>query len=116
MNINLKMRYPESRQEDITDAFTRGYTEAVTASNNTIKKLEAENTKLRELAMDVVLVASYSGSKLEGENAKLKDELEKAEKRVSGLEDELARRDAVIEALKSKNERLKSMVQLFGTY
>lgn len=41
---------------------------------------------------------------------------ENDEKRVSDLEDELARRDAIIEALKSKNERLKSMVQLFGTY
>ena len=55
MNINLNMRYPESRQEDITDAFTRGYTEAVEASNNAIKKLEAENAKLRELVRDMLL-------------------------------------------------------------
>ena len=53
MNINLNMRYPESRQEDITDAFTRGYTEAVEASNNAIKKLEEENAKLRELVRDM---------------------------------------------------------------
>lgn len=55
MNINLNMRYPESRQEDITDAFTRGYTEAVEASNNAIKKLEAENAKLRALVADMLL-------------------------------------------------------------
>jgi hypothetical protein len=64
MNINLHMRYPESRQEDITDAFTRGYIEAVEASNNAIKKLEAENAKLRELARDVALIAYCSGSKV----------------------------------------------------
>ena len=47
--IKLSMRYPESRQEDITDAFTRGYTGAVEIGNKAIKKLEAENAKLREL-------------------------------------------------------------------
>ena len=36
--------------------------------------------------------------------------------KIRNLEDELARRDEVIAALRSKNERLKSMVQLFGTY
>lgn len=41
---------------------------------------------------------------------------ENDEKRVSDLEDEIARLDAVIDALRAKNERLKSMVQLFGTY
>ena len=48
--IKLNMRYPESRQEDITDAFTRGYTGAIEIGNKAIKKLEAENAKLRELA------------------------------------------------------------------
>ena len=47
--IKLNMRYPESRQEDITDAFSRGYTGAVEIGNKAIKKLEAENAKLREL-------------------------------------------------------------------
>lgn len=47
--IKLSMRYPESRQEDITDAFTRGYTGAVEIGNKAIKKLEAENARLREL-------------------------------------------------------------------
>ena len=51
--IKLNMRYPESRQEDITDAFTRGYIGAVEIGNKAIKKLEAENTKLRELVRDM---------------------------------------------------------------
>ena len=50
--IKLSRRYPESRQEDITDAFTRGYTGAVEIGNKAIEKLEAENTKLRELVQD----------------------------------------------------------------
>lgn len=48
--VKLNLRYPESRQEDITDAFMRGYTNAVEIGNNAIKKLELENTELRELA------------------------------------------------------------------
>lgn len=51
--IKLSMRYPESRQEDITDAFTRGYTGAVEIGNKAIKKLEAENAKLRELCKEL---------------------------------------------------------------
>ena len=51
--IKLNMRYPESRQEDITDAFTRGYTGAIEIGNKAIKKLEAENAKLRELVADM---------------------------------------------------------------
>ena len=50
--IKLNMRYPDSRQEDITDAFTRGYTGAVEIGNKAIKKLEEENAKLRELVAD----------------------------------------------------------------
>lgn len=51
--IKLNMRYPESRQEDITDAFTRGYTGAVEISNKAIKKLEAENAELRKDMKDL---------------------------------------------------------------
>ena len=46
--IKLNMRYPESRQEDITDAFIRGYTGAVEIGNKAIKKLEAEKKSLAE--------------------------------------------------------------------
>lgn len=46
--IKLDLRYPESRQEDITDAFTRGYIGAVEVSNKAIEKLKAENEKLWE--------------------------------------------------------------------
>lgn len=52
--IKLNMRYPESRQEDITDAFMRGYTGAVEIGNKAIEKLEAENEKLRELCEDML--------------------------------------------------------------
>ena len=51
--IKLNMRYPESRQEDITDAFMRGYTGAVEIGNKAIEKLESENAKLRELVRDM---------------------------------------------------------------
>ena len=64
--IELHRRYPESRLEDITDAFNRGYMQgmeakAIVARQNgktppeihmakRIEELEAENAKLRELA------------------------------------------------------------------
>ena len=47
--VKLKLRYPDSRQEDITDAFMRGYTGAVEIGNKAIEKLESENARLREL-------------------------------------------------------------------
>ncbi len=46
--VKLNLRYPESRQEDITDAFMRGYTGAVEIGNKAIEKLKAENADLRE--------------------------------------------------------------------
>jgi len=51
--VKLNLRYPESRQEDITDAFMRGYTNAVEIGNKAIEKLEIENTELRKLAIDL---------------------------------------------------------------
>jgi hypothetical protein len=69
-------------------------------------------TRQNPLSVDVVMT---DASPEQAINAMLGNH-ENDDKRVSDLEDELARRDAVIEALKSKNERLKSMVQLFGTY
>ena len=51
--IKLEKRYPESRQEDITDAFTRGYTIAVEIGNKAIKKLETENGELCKLVRDM---------------------------------------------------------------
>ena len=46
--IKLELRYPESRQEDITDAYMRGV-EFGMASNN----LKEENATLRELVQDL---------------------------------------------------------------
>ena len=51
--VKLNLRYPESRQEDITDAFMRGYTNAVEIGNRAIVKLESENERLRELVRDM---------------------------------------------------------------
>ena len=51
--VKLELRYPDSRQEDITDAFMRGYTGAIEIGNKAIEKLESENAKLRELVADV---------------------------------------------------------------
>lgn len=67
-------------------------------------------------AVPMCVLSDELSSALRAENVELKHALEAYDKRVSTLEDELARRDAVIEALKTKNERLKSAVQLFGTY
>ena len=44
--IELKRRYPESRPEDITDAYTRGVETGLTIAN-------ANNYKLRELCADL---------------------------------------------------------------
>ena len=52
--IKLELRYPNSRQEDVTDAFMRGYMGAVEIGNKAIEKLEDENAKLRELIADLL--------------------------------------------------------------
>lgn len=44
--IEMRLRYPDSKQEDITDAFTRGYVAATEASKRKIEKLAAENARL----------------------------------------------------------------------
>ena len=54
--VKLNLRYPESRQEDITDAFMRGYTNAVEIGNRAIVKLESENERLRELVRNLLRV------------------------------------------------------------
>lgn len=57
--VKLQLRYPESRQEDITDAYMRGYKSVmqvtdklITRLNEENEKLKAENAKLRELVQD----------------------------------------------------------------
>lgn len=46
--IKLQQRYPNSRHEDITDAFMRGYVSAVETSMKLLKEQVAENAKLRK--------------------------------------------------------------------
>ena len=46
--IKLEPRYPESRHEDITDAFMRGHLKACETSFKEIKELEAMNKRLRK--------------------------------------------------------------------
>lgn len=46
--IKLEPRYPESRHEDITDAFMRGHLKACETSFKAIKELEAMNKRLRK--------------------------------------------------------------------
>ena len=60
--VKLNLRYPESRQEDITDAFMRGYTNAVEIGNRAIVKLESENERLRELCADLYAIRDRSGT------------------------------------------------------
>lgn len=58
--IKLDLRYPESRLEDVTDAFTRGYVGAVRAGNDAIKRLEGENAILREALADLWPRAAFT--------------------------------------------------------
>lgn len=48
--VKLQLRYPESRQEDITDAYMRGYKSVMQVTDKLITRLNEENEKLRELA------------------------------------------------------------------
>lgn len=73
-------------------------------------------TRPNNLHIDVTVIDATPEQAIAATLRGYENDALKAEKMVSDLEDELARRDAVIEALKAKNERLKSMVQLFGTY
>jgi hypothetical protein len=57
--IKLELRYPESRPEDITDAFMRGYTAAVEASMKLIKERKDMNAKLRELVTEMFESVKY---------------------------------------------------------
>lgn len=50
--IKLQLRYPESRQEDITDAYMRGYKSVMRVTGKLIARLNKENAKLRELLQD----------------------------------------------------------------
>ena len=44
--IKLNLRYPNSRQEDITDAFMRGYQGAVKIGNDAVRRVKAEKETL----------------------------------------------------------------------
>ena len=44
--IKLNLRYPNSRQEDITDAFMRGYQGAVKIGNDAVRRIKAEKAAL----------------------------------------------------------------------
>ncbi len=60
--IKLDLRYPESRQEDITDAYMRGYMGAVEIGNRAIGKLESERDILREIICDLWPRAAFTMS------------------------------------------------------
>lgn len=47
--VKLQLRYPESRQEDITDAYMRGYKSVMQVTDKLITRLNEENAKLRKL-------------------------------------------------------------------
>lgn len=68
--IKLNMRYPESRLEDITDAYMRGFEAGLAMRTDESEKLreslhdmfeeriaERENAKLRELVRDLAICA-----------------------------------------------------------
>lgn len=44
--IKLDLRYPNSRQEDITDAFMRGYQGAVKIGNDAVRRVKSEKEAL----------------------------------------------------------------------
>lgn len=50
--IKLQLRYPESRQEDITDAYMRGYKSVMQVTDKLITRLNEENAELRKQLQD----------------------------------------------------------------
>lgn len=61
--IKLNLRYPNSRQEDITDAFMRGYQEALKIGHDSGRSFKAEKTALEARIDD--LCAEVERSKAE---------------------------------------------------
>lgn len=68
--IKLNLRYPNSRQEDITDAFMRGYQGAVKIGNDAVRRVKAE----KETLIRRIDELCAENERLRQENAKL-DEL-----------------------------------------
>lgn len=52
--VKLQLRYPESRQEDITDAYMRGYKSVMQVTDKLITRLNEENAELRKLVLDML--------------------------------------------------------------
>ena len=81
--IKLDLRYPNSRQEDITDAFMRGYQGAVKIGNDAVRRVKAEKEALErridELCEQLEYNRQTSRSRLEridqlvDENAQLRE-------------------------------------------
>ena len=53
--IQLKRRYPDSRPEDISDAYMRGFEYGFGMDQKAVDDLQAENDKLRELVRDLYM-------------------------------------------------------------
>ena len=47
--IQLKRRYPDSRPEDISDAYMRGFEYGFDMGHKAVDDLQADNDKLRDL-------------------------------------------------------------------
>lgn len=52
--VKLQPRYPESRQEDITDAYMRGFESVIQVTDKLITRLNKENAELRKLVLDML--------------------------------------------------------------
>lgn len=108
--IKLNLRYPNSRQEDITDAFMRGYQGAVKIGNDAVRRVKAE----KETLIRRIDELCQENERLRQQNAKL-DELLPENGRwfsfdvVRSLSDE---RDQ----LAAENTQLRELVHGFAIY
>lgn len=83
--IKLQQRYPNSRYEDIIDAFLRGYTAAIESSAKLIKEHVAENENLRKQLHEQQDTAEHNFLRNAREYNRVCDENAKLRKLVSGL-------------------------------
>lgn len=97
--IKLNLRYPNSRQEDITDAFMRGYQGAVKIGNDAVRRVKAEKeTLIRRI------------DELCAENERLRERLKESDDGRMRQADNLIDKYHKIARLQTENAKLREQV------
>lgn len=97
--IKLNLRYPNSRQEDITDAFMRGYQGAVKIGNDAVRRVKAEKeTLIRRI------------DELCAENERLRERLKESDDGRMRQADNLIDKYHKIARLQTENAKLRELV------